>query len=288
MTGRNDRYPEQMEREPALRSALVVTSGEADAGRVDALPGPGPTTIELCRLLRDQAQGGFRVSTLIAPTEPVWRQELGRFFADRGVEDDVLVYLGCPLYVDEQGELHLHTSRYGGGAGGAGLPLRLLEGELARCRSRRVTVAIDRPRAAWGPAITTQLGAADLLRTRLAALAVAVTLRSTDAVVSELRHNARATPPIDLAMPMMSAPLRTPVPAARPARWRHGVSAAGPLLLAAAVAALASGRSVAGVGLSCAAVVCTIGAMLGRPGPRRARRGPRSGAGRAGRRYPVL
>ena len=128
----------------AIRSALIVASDDYMDPGLRRLHAPAGDAQALAAVLSDPKIGGFEVRTML--NEPAHEVNLAveEFFADRSLDDLLLVHFSCHGVKDEDGALYFATSntklrRLGATAVAADFVNRLMN----RSRSRRVVLLLD-------------------------------------------------------------------------------------------------------------------------------------------------
>jgi hypothetical protein len=128
----------------STRSALIVASDQYSDPGLRRLRAPASDAQALEAVLRDPGIGGFQVRTLL--NEPAHKVNLAveEFFADRQLDDLLLLHFSCHGVKDEGGELYFATSntilrRLGATAVAA----EFVNRRMSRSRSRRVVLLLD-------------------------------------------------------------------------------------------------------------------------------------------------
>ena len=99
---------------------------------------------ELARVLQDAEIGAFEVELSADEPEHVLRRRVGRFFADRGRDDLLLLHFSCHGLKDDSGQLyfaaadteveHLEATA---------IPAEFVSRQMTRSRSRKVVALLD-------------------------------------------------------------------------------------------------------------------------------------------------
>jgi hypothetical protein len=127
-----------------VRSALVLATAEYGDEGLSRLRSPVNDAEAVGRVLADPAIGNFDVTMLVNETEARQRREVGRFFADRGRADLLLLYISCHGLKDERGDLYLAASDTQlGNLAATALPAGLINQLMTDSRSQAVVVVLD-------------------------------------------------------------------------------------------------------------------------------------------------
>ncbi len=126
------------------RSALIIASQEYTDPGLRALRAPAHDAEALARVLGDPAIGGFDVQTMIDQPAYVVSEAVEGFFADRDVDDLLLLHFSCHGVKDEGGDLYFAAAntrlpRLAATAVSADFVNR----RMGRTRSRRVVLLLD-------------------------------------------------------------------------------------------------------------------------------------------------
>ena len=126
------------------RSALIIASGDYTDPGLKRLRVPAIDARALAAVLRDPGIGDFEVRTLF--NEPAYEVNLAveEFFADRQVDDLLLLHFSGHAVMDEDGELYFATAdtrlqRLVATAVAA----EFVNRQMSRSRSRRVVLLLD-------------------------------------------------------------------------------------------------------------------------------------------------
>jgi hypothetical protein len=127
-----------------VRSALVLATSKYQDPGLSPLPSALADAAAVSAVLADPVIGGFDARSVVDQPEALVRRELGRFFADRGRDDLLLLYISCHGVKDDEGQLHFAVSDtevdY--------LPVTAISAQFVndlmnRCRSRSIVVVLD-------------------------------------------------------------------------------------------------------------------------------------------------
>ncbi len=126
------------------RDALIIATGTYEDPELRRLRAPAQDAEALTRVLTDPAIGGFHVEAVVDQPARVITRAAQRFFADRGLDDLLLVHLSCHGVKDDDGRLYfaaLDTEKELLAATGisAGFMVDLME----HCRARSIVLLLD-------------------------------------------------------------------------------------------------------------------------------------------------
>ena len=130
--------------EPGGRSALIIASGQYLDDGLMTLQAPSQDAAELAEVLGDQAIGGFDLQILLDKPDQLVREEVDGFFADRRVEDTLVLYLSCHGVKDPGGRLYFaaSTTKLHRLASTA-ISADFVYEQVDRCRARRILLLLD-------------------------------------------------------------------------------------------------------------------------------------------------
>lgn len=127
-----------------VRSALVLATNEFQDPGLRELPLALADAAAVSDVLTDPLIGGFEVRSVWDQPEASVRRELGRFFADRGRDDLLLLYLSSHGLKDEEGHLYFAASdTERDNLAVTAVSARFIAELMNRCRSRSVVVVLD-------------------------------------------------------------------------------------------------------------------------------------------------
>jgi hypothetical protein len=129
---------------PGGKAALLVAAADYDDPKLRRLRAPVHDVDALARVLGDPAIGGFDVHTLL--DQPSWMvsEQIEGFFADRNLDDLLLVYFSCHGVKDQSGRLHFAaTNTRVDRLGSTGISSVWVNEQLDRSRSQRIVVLLD-------------------------------------------------------------------------------------------------------------------------------------------------
>jgi hypothetical protein len=127
-----------------IRSALVIASDEYQDPGLARLRAPVTDASALGGVLGDPRIGGFEVAMSSNETEARLRREIGRFFADRGRDDLLLLYIACHGVKDEDGRLYFATSDTElQNLAATAISADFVDQQISRSRSRSVVLILD-------------------------------------------------------------------------------------------------------------------------------------------------
>jgi hypothetical protein len=153
-----------------VRSALIVASDVYDDPGLRRLRAPAHDAEALGRVLGNPQIGGFEVRTLLNEPVHVIKLAVEDFFADRGLNDLLLLHISCHGVKDEAGELHFATtSTELRRLASTSVEADFVNRRMTRSRSRRIVLLLDccyagafergmTPRAGSGMGIDEQFG----------------------------------------------------------------------------------------------------------------------------------
>jgi hypothetical protein len=127
-----------------VRSALIVASYEYENPGLTRLRAPAQDAEALAAVLGDPEVGAFEVQTVLnAPAHTITRT-MERFFADRGVDDLLLLHYSGHGVKDESGDLYFAAANteleY---LSATGVPSDFVNRLMNRTRARRVVLLLD-------------------------------------------------------------------------------------------------------------------------------------------------
>jgi hypothetical protein len=124
--------------------ALIVASDQYTDPALSRLRAPAQDAERLAETLRNPAIGGFTVQSLInRPTQEV-REKIEDFFADRKLDDLLVLYFSCHGVKDPSGQLYFATptTRHNRLAA-TGISADFVNELMSRSRSRKIVLLLD-------------------------------------------------------------------------------------------------------------------------------------------------
>lgn len=134
------------------RHALIIATGDYDDIELRKLKAPAKDAESLVTVLSDEAIGDFEVRRVIDRAAHEISLELETFFADRRLDDLLVLHLSCHGIKDDEGRLlfaAVDTKRLRGkGPGGRWLtsttiPATFLKDLMDHCRARSIVLFLD-------------------------------------------------------------------------------------------------------------------------------------------------
>lgn len=126
------------------RQALIIATGSYQDQQLRRLRSPAQDAAALARVLGDPAIGDFHVQQVVdQPVGPV-RLALERFFADRGLDDLLLVHMSCHGVKDDESRLYFaasDTERQW--LDSTAVAAAWLNERMERCRARSIVLLLD-------------------------------------------------------------------------------------------------------------------------------------------------
>jgi hypothetical protein len=124
--------------------ALIIASFRYEDGDLSQLRAPATDAERLAAVLQDQAIGGFEVKTLLNQPSHVLNLAIEDFFADRGRDDLLLLYVSSHGVKDDDGRLYFASAdtrlkRLGATAVSAAF----VNEQMTKSRSRRIVLLLD-------------------------------------------------------------------------------------------------------------------------------------------------
>jgi hypothetical protein len=108
------------------------------------LRSPSRDAEELAQILEDPAIGGFSVEVLLDQPAHLVREEIEGFFADRRLDDLLVLYVSCHGVKDAAGVLHFAASTTKlSRLASTGISADFVYEQIERCRARRVLLLLD-------------------------------------------------------------------------------------------------------------------------------------------------
>ncbi|WP_331765505.1 caspase family protein (plasmid) [Streptomyces sp. NBC_01369] len=129
---------------PNSRDALLISTGQYDDVRLQALRSPGPDATELASILGDSELCGFTVSTVIDCGKMRVSIEIERFFRDRSRDDMLLLHLSCHGIKDEEGRLFFAVRDTDKDIlASTAVSAEFLRDQMDHCRARTIVLFLD-------------------------------------------------------------------------------------------------------------------------------------------------
>jgi hypothetical protein len=126
------------------REALIIATGTHEDQSLRRLRAPAQDAAELARVLADPAIGDFHVKQVIDQPAHVVRRAMERFFANRSLDDLLLVHLSCHGVKDDDGRLHFAaTDTEKDWLASSAVPATFLDDLMKRCRARSIVLLLD-------------------------------------------------------------------------------------------------------------------------------------------------
>jgi hypothetical protein len=128
----------------AATAALIVASSRYEDGDLRQLRAPATDAERLAEVLQNAAIGGFDVKTLLNQPSHVLNLAVEDFFADRGREDLLLLYVSSHGVKDDEGRLYFAaTNTRLKRLGATAVAAAFVNEQMTRSRSRRIVLLLD-------------------------------------------------------------------------------------------------------------------------------------------------
>ncbi|MEU6261430.1 P-loop NTPase fold protein [Streptomyces sp. NPDC047043] len=128
----------------AQRSALVLATSEYQDSGLRQLSAATSDASGVSDVLADPTIGNFDVQPIVNPSAAVARRALDRFFADRGRDDVLLLYITGHGVKDEGGQLYFAVADTELGLlPSTSIPGQFVSDLMSRCRSRAIVLILD-------------------------------------------------------------------------------------------------------------------------------------------------
>ena len=126
------------------RSALVVASFDYHDSGLRQLRAPSRDAEALTRVLGDAEIGGFDVDVSVNEPQHVVRRKISMFFAERGLDDLLLLHFSCHGLKDDDGTLYFATTDTDiHHLDATAVPSDFVSRLMGRSRSRRIALFLD-------------------------------------------------------------------------------------------------------------------------------------------------
>jgi hypothetical protein len=127
-----------------IRSALVIATDAYQDPGLSQLRSPVYDAAAIANVLGDPSIGGFDVRVNANQPEAAVRRDIGRFFADRGRDELLLLYISCHGVKDESGRLYLAaTDSELPNLAATATSAEFIRDQMDLCRSRAVVLILD-------------------------------------------------------------------------------------------------------------------------------------------------
>ncbi|MFG2794062.1 P-loop NTPase fold protein [Streptomyces sp. NPDC048419] len=128
----------------AQRSALILATSEYQDSGLRRLSAASSDAGGVSDVLADPTIGNFDVQPVVNPSAAVARRALDRFFADRGRDDVLLLYITGHGVKDEGGQLYFAVADTELGLlPSTSIPAQFVSDLMSRCRSRAIVLILD-------------------------------------------------------------------------------------------------------------------------------------------------
>ncbi|MGH6746802.1 caspase, EACC1-associated type [Novosphingobium sp.] len=126
------------------RQALSIATGSYQDQQLRRLRAPAKDAAALARVLGDPAIGDFHVERVVDQPVGLVRLALERFFADRGLDDLLLVHVSCHGVKDDDGRLYFAASdTEREWLDSTAVSAAWLNERMDRCRARSIVLLLD-------------------------------------------------------------------------------------------------------------------------------------------------
>lgn len=126
------------------REALIISTGNYQDKRLQALRSPARDAEDLARVLADPEIGGYAVTKLIDANSHTLKRKITDLFRDRQRDDSLLLHLSCHGIKDDRGELFFAASDTNKDYLNVdGISAEFVRGEMRKCRARTVVLLLD-------------------------------------------------------------------------------------------------------------------------------------------------
>jgi Caspase domain len=125
-------------------AALIIASSEYEDGDLRQLRAPATDAERLADVLQEPAIGGFEVSTQLNQPSHVLNLAIEDFFADRGRDDLLLLYVSSHGVKDDDGRLYFAAANTRlRRLGATAVAAAFVNEQMTRSRSRRIVLLLD-------------------------------------------------------------------------------------------------------------------------------------------------
>jgi hypothetical protein len=126
------------------RDALIIATGKYEDPELRGLRAPAQDERALTRVLSDPAIGGFHVESVVDKPARVITRAAQQFFADRGLDDLLLLHLSCHGVKDDDGRLYFAaTDTEKKWLASTGVAASFMADLMERCRARSIVLLLD-------------------------------------------------------------------------------------------------------------------------------------------------
>ena len=126
------------------RDALIIATGKYEDPELRGLRAPAQDERALSRVLADPAIGGFHVESVVDKPARVITRAAQEFFADRGLDDLLLLHLSCHGVKDDDGRLYFAaTDTEKKWLASTGVAASFMADLMERCRARSIVLLLD-------------------------------------------------------------------------------------------------------------------------------------------------
>lgn len=124
--------------------ALIVAAGRYTDSTLTELRSPSRDAQEFAQVLQDPAIGGFSVQSLLNEPDYLVREEIEGFFADRSLDDVLILYLSCHGVKDASGRLYFAAATTKvNRLSSTGISADFVYEQVDHCRARRILILLD-------------------------------------------------------------------------------------------------------------------------------------------------
>jgi Caspase domain len=125
-------------------AALIIASSEYEDGDLRQLRAPATDAERLADVLEEPAIGGFEVTTQLNQPSHVLNLAIEDFFADRGRDDLLLLYVSSHGVKDDDGRLYFAAANTRlRRLGATAVAAAFVNEQMTRSRSRRIVLLLD-------------------------------------------------------------------------------------------------------------------------------------------------
>jgi hypothetical protein len=126
------------------RDALIIATGKYEDPELRGLRAPAQDERALTRVLADPAIGGFHVESVVDKPARVITRAAQQFFANRGLDDLLLLHLSCHGVKDDDGRLYFAaTDTEKKWLASTGVAASFMADLMERCRARSIVLLLD-------------------------------------------------------------------------------------------------------------------------------------------------
>jgi uncharacterized caspase-like protein len=125
-------------------AALIIACSEYEDGDLRQLRAPATDAERLAEVLEEPAIGGFEVTTQLNQPSQVLNLAIEDFFADRGRDDLLLLYVSSHGVEDDDGRLYFAaTNTRLRRLGATAVAAAFVNEQMTKSRSRRIVLLLD-------------------------------------------------------------------------------------------------------------------------------------------------